>query len=106
MCLAWRRVVDGVVHEEMFTQRLQWEPTEFFELYRLGHDDERPVEITKEEAEAYMNRPRPGRAASGGVRKPATEARPGGHGERRPGRGGPMTAGNLLQYRQVRSTRR
>ncbi|MQA84486.1 MAG: hypothetical protein GEV03_07650 [Streptosporangiales bacterium] len=51
-----RRIVDGVVHEEEFTRELRWEPTEFFKLYRLGHDDDQYEEITEEEAQAFIAR--------------------------------------------------
>lgn len=51
-----RRVVDGVVYEEAFTRQLRWEPTEYFKLYRLGHDDDQYEEITKEEADAFIAR--------------------------------------------------
>lgn len=49
-----RRVVDGIKYDEAFTRNLDWEPTEYFELYRLGHDDDRYEEITKEEADTFI----------------------------------------------------
>lgn len=51
-----RRVVDGVAYDEAFTRQSRWEPTEYFRLYRLGHDDDQYAEITEGEAEAFIAR--------------------------------------------------
>ncbi|WP_394849959.1 hypothetical protein LZC95_21200 [Pendulispora brunnea] len=49
-----RRVVDGIKYDEAFTRNLRWEPTEYLELYRLGHNEVDHEEITKEEADAFI----------------------------------------------------
>lgn len=51
-----RRIVDGVAHDEAFTRNLRWEPTEYLRRYRLGHDDVEHVTISKEEADAFVER--------------------------------------------------
>lgn len=51
-----RRIVDGIKYDEAFTAHLKWEPTNYFTLYRLGHDDDLYEEITKEEADAFVGR--------------------------------------------------
>lgn len=51
-----RQVIDGRTYDEAFTAHLKWEPTNYFTLYRLGHDDDLYEEITKEEADAFVDR--------------------------------------------------
>lgn len=54
--VARRRVTaDGTV-DEVFTRRLRWEPTQYFARYRLGHNDTDHVEITEQDAEAFVQR--------------------------------------------------
>lgn len=53
--LVRRRVVDGLVYDEAYTRQSRREPTEYFELYRLGHDDDRYEQISKEDAEAFID---------------------------------------------------
>uniref|UniRef100_A0AAU2V202 Pentapeptide repeat-containing protein n=1 Tax=Streptomyces sp. NBC_00003 TaxID=2903608 RepID=A0AAU2V202_9ACTN len=49
-----RRFLDGVAYDEAFTRNLRWEPTEYLRLYELGHNDVDHVEITEEEADAFV----------------------------------------------------
>jgi hypothetical protein len=51
-----RRVVNGVEHDEAFTQNLRWEPTEYLALYDLGHNEVGHVEISEAEADAFVER--------------------------------------------------
>lgn len=51
-----RRVVGSTSYDEAFTRNLQWEPTEYLQRYRLGHDDIDHVKITKAEADAFIER--------------------------------------------------
>lgn len=51
-----RSVVDGYAVDEMFTRRLQWEPTTYLREYEFGHNDVDHVEITPAEAHAFVER--------------------------------------------------
>lgn len=52
-----RRREDGEkVVDEAFTRNLRWEPTDYFDRYRLGHNETDHVEITEAEAEQFVNR--------------------------------------------------
>jgi hypothetical protein len=52
-----RRRQDGdQVVDEVFTRNLQWEPTDYFDRYRLGHNDTEHVEITEAEADQFVRR--------------------------------------------------
>lgn len=42
--------------DEVFTRNLGWEPTDYFEKYRLGHNDDDHVEITAAEAADFVRR--------------------------------------------------
>lgn len=52
--VARRRVTDEGSFDEIFTRNLRWEPTEYFERYRLGHNDVDHVEITEAGADAIV----------------------------------------------------
>ncbi|MFD8723554.1 hypothetical protein ACFV2H_37715 [Streptomyces sp. NPDC059629] len=54
--IARRRIVDDVRFDEVFTRNLRWEPTEYFVLYMLGHNEIEHVEINKQEADAFVAR--------------------------------------------------
>ena len=49
-----RRFLHGVAYDEAFTRNLRWEPTEYLRLYELGHNEVDHVEITEEEADAFV----------------------------------------------------
>lgn len=52
-----RRRDDGdTVIDEAFTRNLRWEPTDYFDQVRLGHNDDNYVEITEAEAYEFVNR--------------------------------------------------
>lgn len=51
-----RRIVDGVRHDEAYTRRLRWEPTEYLTRYWLGHNDVDHVEVGKSEVDAFIER--------------------------------------------------
>lgn len=53
-----RRAVgrETVTYDEAFTRNLRWEPTEYFRLYELGHNDTDHVEISEIEAAAFIDR--------------------------------------------------
>jgi len=52
-----RRREDGEqVVDEVFTRNLRWEPTDYFDRYRLGHNDTEHVEITEAEADEFVRR--------------------------------------------------
>ncbi|MFF3067477.1 pentapeptide repeat-containing protein [Kitasatospora sp. NPDC057904] len=51
-----RRVVDGIEYDEEFTRNLRWEPTEYFRLYYLGHNEDDHVEISRAEVDAFIAR--------------------------------------------------
>ncbi|MFJ5220693.1 type VII secretion system-associated protein [Streptomyces sp. NPDC088354] len=51
-----RRIVDGVSFDEVYTRNHRWEPTEYFALYMLGHNEIEHVEIDKAEAEAFIEK--------------------------------------------------
>lgn len=52
--IARRRVTDEGTFDETFTRNLKWEPTQYFEKYRLGHNEVDHVEITESGAEAFI----------------------------------------------------
>jgi hypothetical protein len=52
--IARRRLINGRVTDEDFTRNLRWEPTDYFERYRLGHNDVDHVRITKAEVDAFI----------------------------------------------------
>lgn len=52
--VARRRMVAGRVVDEAFTRNLRWEPTDYFQRYRLGHNEVDHVRITSSEAEAFV----------------------------------------------------
>jgi hypothetical protein len=41
-------------YDEAFTRNLRWEPTEYFRLYELGHNEVDHVEISEAEAAAFI----------------------------------------------------
>lgn len=50
-----RRRRDGdTVIDEAFTRNLWWEPTDYFDRVRLGHNDDEHVEITEGEAQGFV----------------------------------------------------
>lgn len=53
-----RRVVDDEPPvDEVFSRNLRWEPSDFlFRYHMLGHNDTDYVEITKEQADAFVER--------------------------------------------------
>jgi len=52
-----RRLEDGTTLDDSFTRNLKWEPTEYLDRYYiLGSTDREHVEITKEEADAFVQR--------------------------------------------------
>lgn len=52
-----RRRQDGEhVVDEVFTRNLQWEPSDYFDRYRLGHNETEHVEITEAEAADFVRR--------------------------------------------------
>lgn len=51
-----RRSAEGRSVDEVFTRNLRWEPTDYFEKYRLGHDEDDHVEITAAEAADFVRR--------------------------------------------------
>lgn len=52
-----RRLVGGTLLDERFVgSLLRWEPTDFFELQRLGRNDDDYVEVTEGEADAFIER--------------------------------------------------
>jgi hypothetical protein len=53
-----RRRVNGLLFDERFVKSLAWEPTDFFRLQRLGHNDDDYVEITALEAETFVEKVR------------------------------------------------
>ncbi|MGE5291935.1 MAG: hypothetical protein ACM3ML_33080 [Micromonosporaceae bacterium] len=65
-----RRIhTEPVPTDEEFTRDLEWVPSEFLQLYRLGHNDDDYVEITPEQAEQIIADRRErlqGRQPSGG----------------------------------------
>lgn len=58
MGLMRRRAVgrEPVTHDEAFSRNLRWEPTDYFDLYALGHNDTDHVEISEIEAAAFIDR--------------------------------------------------
>ncbi|MFE2415180.1 pentapeptide repeat-containing protein [Kitasatospora sp. NPDC059408] len=54
--IARRSSADGIDYDEAYTRNLRWEPTEYFRLYYLGHNDIDHVEITRAEADAFIKR--------------------------------------------------
>lgn len=50
--------VDGRLVDERFVRTLEWETTDFFQLQRLGHNDDDYVEISKAEADAFIQKVR------------------------------------------------
>ncbi|MFF3110418.1 pentapeptide repeat-containing protein [Kitasatospora sp. NPDC057904] len=54
--IARRSSADGIDYDEAYTRNLCWEPTEYFRLYYLGHNDIDHVEITRAEADAFIKR--------------------------------------------------
>jgi hypothetical protein len=50
-----RRDGDAVI-DEAFTRNLRWEPTDYFDRVRLGHNDDEHIEITEDEAQEFMGR--------------------------------------------------
>ncbi len=42
--------------DEAFTRNLRWEPTDYFDRVRLGHNDDEHVEITEAEAQQFVER--------------------------------------------------
>ncbi|MQA13424.1 MAG: hypothetical protein GEV09_04395 [Pseudonocardiaceae bacterium] len=54
--IARRRMVNGHLIDEAFTRNLRWEPTDYFQRYRLGHNDVDHVKITSAEAKALIQR--------------------------------------------------
>lgn len=42
--------------DEVFRRDLTWQPTEYLERYRLGHNDTEHVEIPEDEANAVLAR--------------------------------------------------
>nr|WP_211116479.1 hypothetical protein [Glycomyces buryatensis] len=47
-----RYEVNGITYDEVYRFNGQgWSPTEFFQLYRLGHNDDDYIEVPQEEAE-------------------------------------------------------
>lgn len=53
-----RRRVDGRLIDERFVRSLKWEPTNFFELHRIGRNDDEYLEIDESEANAFIDRVR------------------------------------------------
>lgn len=52
-----RRLEDGTKRDEAFTRNLKWEPTEYLDRYYiLGSTDQDHIEITEEEAGAFVSR--------------------------------------------------
>lgn len=52
-----RRRQDGErVIDEAFTRNLRWESTDYFDRYRLGHNDSEHVQITEAEATEFIRR--------------------------------------------------
>ena len=52
-----RRRQDGErMIDEVFTRNLRWEPTDYFDRYRLGHNDIEHMEITEAEAAEFVRR--------------------------------------------------
>ncbi|MCX5529230.1 hypothetical protein OG785_01400 [Streptomyces sp. NBC_00006] len=53
-----RRAVgrEPVTRDEAFGRNLRWEPTDYFDLYALGHNDTDHVEISEIEAAAFIDR--------------------------------------------------
>ena len=50
-----RRIhTEPVPTDEEFTRDLEWVPSEFLELYRLGHNDDDYVEISEQQAEQII----------------------------------------------------
>ncbi|THV42953.1 hypothetical protein [Glycomyces buryatensis] len=50
-----RYEVNGITYDEVYRYNGEdWSPTEFFELYRLGHNDDDYIEVPQEEAEATI----------------------------------------------------
>ncbi|KOG37537.1 hypothetical protein [Streptomyces decoyicus] len=49
-----RRIDEGQTYDEAFTRRLRWEPTEYLNLYDLGHNEVDHVKITEIEAAAFI----------------------------------------------------
>ncbi|MET8468980.1 hypothetical protein ABZY90_00720 [Streptomyces sp. NPDC006422] len=58
MGLMRRRAVgrESVTHDEAFSRNLRWQPTDYFDLYALGHNDTDHVEISEIEAAAFIDR--------------------------------------------------
>lgn len=50
-----RKDVNGFV-DEAFTKNLRWEPTDYFDRVRLGHNDDDHVAITESEAQRFVDR--------------------------------------------------
>jgi len=53
-----RRYEGDTLIDEAFTRNLRWEPTDYFDLVRLGHNDDDHVEITRSEAQQFVGRQR------------------------------------------------
>lgn len=51
-----RRLTDQIELHEAFTRNLKWEPTEYLRLSYLGHNDADHAEITRAEADAFIER--------------------------------------------------
>lgn len=53
-----RRTVgrEPVTRDDAFGRNLHWEPTDYFDLYALGHNDTDHVEISEIEAAAFIDR--------------------------------------------------
>ncbi|EOT04870.1 hypothetical protein [Streptomyces noursei] len=49
-----RRIGDDHTYDEAFTRNLRWEPTEYFKLYDLGHNEVDHVKITEIEAAVFI----------------------------------------------------
>jgi len=51
-----RRTAEGRTVEEVFARGLVWKPTDYFDRYDLGHNDNDHVEITEAEAQQFVER--------------------------------------------------
>ncbi|MFF4797230.1 pentapeptide repeat-containing protein [Streptomyces sp. NPDC001351] len=51
-----RRIVSCIAHDEAFTRNLRWEPTEYLQLYALGHNEVDHAEISEAEAAAFIKK--------------------------------------------------
>lgn len=51
-----RRIAASKTVDEAFTRSLVWAPTEYFELYRLGHNDEDHIEISGSDAAEFVRK--------------------------------------------------